>query len=102
MNKTKPWWQSKTVIASAVTVLASALSLFGVYIPEALQSELTLLILNGVTLATGALAWWGRVSADSKITFGATSKEQALETRHDLDGRPISHVNERLRGDFRD
>ena len=69
MNNTKVWWQSKTVWASIVAVLAGVATLAGVNLDATLQDELVELITGTANLAAGATAWYGRAKAQTTLTW---------------------------------
>lgn len=62
----KPWWRSRGVVGAAVVVLASVVRLAAPSLEIDTQA-LTDAILDLLTLAGGALAWWGRVRASQPI-----------------------------------
>lgn len=64
-DEPKPWWQSRGIIGSLVTISASLAALAG----YALDVEGTTELAMGLaTLIGGALAWWGRVKAMQPIS----------------------------------
>ena len=67
MTTTKPWYFSKTVWASLVTVMMSLGSLFG--LPDGLvdNDALADAIIQAITALTGLAAIFGRVTAAEKI-----------------------------------
>jgi hypothetical protein len=68
MLNLKPWFQSKTIQASALVVLLPILSYFGIKMgAEDLQSSISL-ITSAVTSLAGVVAIYGRVTATTKIT----------------------------------
>jgi hypothetical protein len=69
MTNTKAWWQSKTVWASLIAMMAGAGSLAGLHLDATLQDELATLITAAAEVAAGATALAGRVSADTRITW---------------------------------
>jgi hypothetical protein len=69
MNNTKPWWQSKTVWASIMAMLAGMASLAGVSLDATLQDELANLITAAAEVASGAVAIFGRVQAQAQLTW---------------------------------
>lgn len=69
MNNTKVWWQSKTVWASIVAVLAGIATLAGVNLDATLQDELVNLITGTANLIAGATAWYGRAKAQTTLTW---------------------------------
>ena len=60
----KPWWTSKTAIASIATILASMSSLVGLEI-DGLQ--LTETLFAATTLVTGLLALWANARRDAPL-----------------------------------
>ena len=67
MNETKPWYLSRTIWASLVTVLAALAGLFGLP-AEALQDPaIPDLLLQAVTAVAGLIAIAGRLSAKARI-----------------------------------
>lgn len=69
MLNTKPWWQSKTVWAAIIAMLAGALSLTGLDLDAKLQDELASLITSAMEIGAGALALVGRIQAQSQLTW---------------------------------
>jgi hypothetical protein len=65
MEAPKPWWQSRGIIGSLVTVAASLAALAGYALDVEGTTELALGL---ATLIGGALAWWGRVKAVRPIS----------------------------------
>jgi hypothetical protein len=65
LGKPKPWWQSRTIIGSLITVVASVLALAGYTLDVAAASEL---VFGLAGLIGGALAWYGRVKATRPIS----------------------------------
>jgi len=66
---TKPWWQSRTVIGAAVTIISGVASAIGYGIPADVQGQVVDLLATGGALAGGVLALWGRIKADRAVTF---------------------------------
>lgn len=64
-KQTIPWWQSRAVIGSLVTVVASIAAMVGytVDLDKAIDLLFTL-----VSLAGGLASWWGRVNATKVIS----------------------------------
>jgi len=60
----KSWWQSKTIVAGLVTVLASLLGIFGITLDQGLTVEV---VMASITAVSGAYAIYGRIVADKKI-----------------------------------
>ena len=69
MNNTKAWWQSKTVWASIIAMLAGVASLAGVDFDARLQDELANLIVAAAEVAAGATALYGRIHASSSLIW---------------------------------
>ena len=67
MTNTKPWWQSKTVWAAAVTMLAGLFHLSGIELSATLQDELVTLVTACAEIAAGITAFIGRLKADARI-----------------------------------
>lgn len=67
MNEEKPWYLSRTIWASVVTILSSLLLVLGHTITPDLQSYLTDVILMLVTGISGAVGAYYRVTATSKL-----------------------------------
>jgi TctA family transporter len=69
MNTTKPWWQSRTAWAAAVTVLAGLLGLAGVDLDARLQDELVTLLTGAAEIGAGIMAFIGRFQASKTLTW---------------------------------
>lgn len=67
MDIVKPWYLSRTVWASLVTILAAAGSLLGLPLSEADGNALVDLLLQAITVLSGLVALFGRVRATSRI-----------------------------------
>jgi hypothetical protein len=65
-----PWWQSRAIWGSLVTVFASLAAMVGWTVDIEATVEL---IMVALTLAGGVASWWGRVQATRPI-----SKTQVL------------------------
>lgn len=63
MNDTKPWYMSRTIWATLVSVAASVGALLGVDADEAIQETLTDVLLQVVATGAGITAIFGRLSA---------------------------------------
>jgi hypothetical protein len=74
MDGTTLWWQSKTIWASIVALLAGALTLAGINLDAALQSQLVELISGLGSLVAGAVAWYGRAKATTTISPNLVKK----------------------------
>jgi len=75
MNGEKKWYQSKGVWGSIIVVLVMLLRMFGHEETagqiEAESEGITQWALEVVGLVAGLLAFWGRITADSKIGGGS-------------------------------
>lgn len=67
MDEAKPWYRSRTIWASLVTVAAALAALSGIAVSEADQALLTETILQAVTAIGGIVALVGRLVAKSRI-----------------------------------
>lgn len=74
----KPWYLSRTIVASAVGILAALGALAGVQVDTAAATDL---VLAAVPVITGALAIWGRVRADAPVTFRRRPPVPAMPAR---------------------
>ncbi|PSM18140.1 MULTISPECIES: hypothetical protein [Nitratireductor] len=67
MTATKPWYMSRTVWASLITVLTGTAGLLGVPVGALDNAALTETVLETVTAISGLFALFGRLSATAKI-----------------------------------
>jgi hypothetical protein len=67
MDNTKAWYKSKTVMSSLVTVFAGLIGLVGIVIEPELQVTIVNTLLALTTTITGAVAIYGRVTANTKV-----------------------------------
>lgn len=70
-EQTKPWWQSKTVIASLITGICGVLVLFGVKEGGEVSEEAPGIadnIIGFITAIAALVAVWGRIKADKTLT----------------------------------
>lgn len=67
MTNAKPWYLSRTIWASAVTVLVSAASLLGLSDGSIDEGAATDSLLQIVTGIAGIVAVYGRLSAKDRI-----------------------------------
>jgi hypothetical protein len=67
MESSKPWYLSRTVWASLVTVAAAVSGLMGMSIAASDQALLSEALLQIVTAVGGVIAILGRLSATEKI-----------------------------------
>ncbi|MCB1417501.1 MAG: hypothetical protein KDJ74_00270 [Notoacmeibacter sp.] len=64
---TKPWYLSKTIWASLVTILSALAGLFGFRFSTIDSAATAEMLLQAVTALSGLVAIFGRLSADTKI-----------------------------------
>lgn len=67
MHDAKSPLQSKTVWGGLVAILAAVAGFLGYSIAPADQAALINLVADAVTLAAGAVAIWGRITATKRI-----------------------------------
>lgn len=67
MIATKPWYLSRTVWASLVTIVTAAAGLIGVPVAGIDNTALTDTILQAISALSGLVAIFGRLSATDKI-----------------------------------
>lgn len=67
MDAIKPWYLSRTIWASLVTIVTAAAGLIGVPIAGIDNVALTDTILQAVSALSGLIAIFGRLSATDKI-----------------------------------
>ncbi|MDZ5698358.1 hypothetical protein [Chelativorans sp. M5D2P16] len=67
MNAMKPWYLSRTIWASLVTVATAVGGLLGFPVEERDGEAVSEMILQAVTAISGLMAIVGRVTADSRI-----------------------------------
>ncbi|MBK8458424.1 MAG: hypothetical protein IPL47_16030 [Phyllobacteriaceae bacterium] len=67
MTIAKPWYLSKTIWASIVTVASGLAGMFGLPVGGVDNAALTETILQAITAVSGLLAIFGRLSADARI-----------------------------------
>ena len=67
MDAKKPWYLSRTVWASIVTVLAAGAGLVGLPLAESEHEAVAETLLQLATAAAGAVALYGRLSARNRI-----------------------------------
>jgi len=67
MEQSKPWYSSRTIWASLVTVAAALAALAGVPLAEDDQAMLTETILQSIAALGGLAALVGRLVAKSRI-----------------------------------
>lgn len=67
MSNTKPWYLSKTIWASLVTIAAAGGSLFGLPLGGLDKPAFTDLLIQAITAVSGLIALVGRISAEKRI-----------------------------------
>ena len=67
MTTTKPWYLSRTIWASAVTIAVSLGGLVGLPLGDIDGGALTDSLLQVLTAASGLIALFGRMGATSRI-----------------------------------
>ena len=67
MTETKPWYLSRTIWASLVTILTAAMGLMGMSGAAIDDAALTDAVLQAVTALAGLIALFGRLSAKDRI-----------------------------------
>jgi hypothetical protein len=63
----KNWWESRTIIAGLVAIIASALSMMGIEVPFSEQIIMADIAFELATIIASGVAVWGRVIATKKI-----------------------------------
>lgn len=67
MNDLKPWYVSRTIWASIVSLVIGAMGVLGMAVDGADQSILTDATMQAVVAVAGAIAIWGRITARDRI-----------------------------------
>ena len=67
MNETKPWYLSRTIWASLITVATALAGILGVPVEGLDNSALTDTLLQAVAAVAGLVAILGRLSARNRI-----------------------------------
>jgi len=67
MSGMKPWYLSRTIWASVVTIVTAAGGLFGLPIEDADGQALTDSLLQAISAVSGLVAIVGRLKADTRI-----------------------------------
>lgn len=67
MTESKPWYLSRTIWASLITILTAAGSMVGLPLAGIDNSALTDTLLQAITAISGLVAIFGRLSATSRI-----------------------------------
>ena len=67
MTSSKPWYLSRTIWASIVTILTGGAGLIGLPLGGIDSAALTDTILQAITAVSGLIAIMGRISAKERI-----------------------------------
>jgi len=67
MTESKPWYLSRTIWASLITILTAAAGIVGVPVAGIDNSALTDTLLQAITAISGLVAIFGRLGANSRI-----------------------------------
>ena len=65
--ETKKWYASRTIWGGLIAVGSAATGLFGIYVDEQTQAQITDLALVGAGAVGGLMAIFGRIKADKEI-----------------------------------
>lgn len=67
MTDSKPWYLSRTIWASLITILTAAAGILGLPVAGIDNAALTDTLLQAITAISGLVAIFGRLGASSKI-----------------------------------
>jgi hypothetical protein len=67
MTDAKPWYLSRTIWASLITIVTAAAGIVGVPVGGIDNSALTNTLLQAITAISGLVAIFGRLGANSRI-----------------------------------
>ena len=67
MTESKPWYLSRTIWASLVTIVTAAAGIFGVPVTGIDNAALTDTLLQAIAAISGLVAIFGRMSAKERI-----------------------------------
>ena len=67
MTDSKPWYLSRTIWASLITIVTAAAAILGVPVAGIDNAALTDTLLQAVTAISGLVAVFGRLGAQSRI-----------------------------------
>ena len=67
MTDSKPWYLSRTIWASLITIVTAAAGIVGVPVAGIDNAALTDTLLQAITAVSGLVAIFGRLGANSKI-----------------------------------
>lgn len=72
MGGKKPWYQSRTVWAGLVAMLAGVAGAFDIAVGQDLQTDIVDLLISGAAVVGGAGSIWGRLRAKLEIESGGS------------------------------
>lgn len=67
-EETTPWYTSKTIWGTIITMISSILLISGYVLPADFGSAMLNLFYGAGTLIGGAISLWGRIKASTTIT----------------------------------
>jgi hypothetical protein len=67
MTDSKPWYLSRTIWASLITIVTAAAGIVGVPVAGVDNAALTDTLLQAITAISGLVAIFGRLGASSRI-----------------------------------
>jgi hypothetical protein len=67
MTDSKPWYLSRTIWASLITIVTAAAGIVGVPLAGIDNAALTDTLLQAITAVSGLVAIFGRLGANSRI-----------------------------------
>ena len=67
MTKSKPWYLSRTIWASLITIVTAAAGMFGVPVTGIDNAALTDTLLQAIAAISGLVAIFGRMGAKERI-----------------------------------
>ena len=67
MTDSKPWYLSRTIWASLITIVTAAAGILGVPVAGIDNSALTDTLLQAITAISGLVAIFGRLGAERRI-----------------------------------
>jgi hypothetical protein len=67
MTESKPWYLSRTIWASLITIVTAAAGIFGVPVTGIDNAALTDTLLQAIAAISGLVAIFGRMGAKEKI-----------------------------------
>ncbi|RLP25312.1 hypothetical protein [Mesorhizobium sp. YM1C-6-2] len=67
MTNSKPWYLSRTIWASLITILTAAAGILGLPVAGLDNAALTETLLQAITAISGLVAIFGRLGASSRI-----------------------------------